>query len=417
MPLLRKVRRRGVIGPRHCAPIARGCLPDWCPFACPCLQASEAGKSRSPARTIGHAGLRGTSKGAGDARKAPSPQQPAAPAAQLGAAGGVNALLDDYAVVRRSGDVDLGKDAPTCFAADPTMLAVVPVTAVCLWRPPAVPNPLQPVREVVRPANQLTLTEAELEEDIGRVLTAGNPAAPTNLVRYSFRDRGYRPEAIIDQQVQHMLLPGCLMHCDSDEAARQRQRRDSAALAARSRRLTAHSRRVTQAAGHEGKRPSEAGCSRGVRLSELGGGPSATVLHGETSALLPPGEAEHDVQLRNQFNFADRAAQTGHQPPRERSTMTEPPPTVSTSGSCSRWEIFEAYVADQDRQRQAEELARQKVQVARRGAAPQHQQQQQGKQQLPPAAATPKQQQQQPAGAGALVPASNSSQVRGGADT
>lgn len=273
-------------------------------------------------------------------------------------------------------------------------------------------NPLQPVREFVRPANQLVLTEAELEEEIGRALTAGNPAAPANLVRYSFRDRGYRPEAIIDQQVQHLLLPGCLMHRDSDEAARERHRRDSAALAARSRRVTAHSRRVTQAAGHDGKRPSEAGGGRGIRLSELGAGPSATVLHGEASALLPAREAEHDTRLRNQFNFADRAAQTGHQVPRERSTMTEPPPTASTSGSCSRWEIFEAYVADQDRQQQTEELARQKAQVARRGAAQQQQQPRQGGQQLTPLAAASLQQQQQPAGAGALVLVGGSSKVR-----
>ncbi|KAL4434101.1 hypothetical protein ABPG75_000542 [Micractinium tetrahymenae] len=321
---------------------------------------SEVGKPRSPVRPAGSAGLRGASKGGADARKAPSPLPPAA---QPGAGSSGNAAPDDYAV---------------------------------------------PVREVVRPANQLVLTEAELEEEIGRALTAGNPSAPANLVRYSFRDRGYRSEPIIDQQLQHLLLPGCLMHRDSDEAARERQRRDSAALAARSRRLTAQSRRGTQAAGHDGKRPSEAGGGRGVRLSELGAGPSATVLHGEASGLLPPGEAEHEGRLRNQFNFADRAAQTGHQAPRERSTMTEPPPTATASGSCSRWEIFEAYVADQDRQRQTEELARQKAQVARRGAAQQQQQQPQlGGQQLPPAAAA---QQQQQAGSRALVLARGSSQ-------
>lgn len=268
------------------------------------------------------------------------------------------------------------------------------------------------MREVVRPANQLDLTEAELEEEIGRVLTAGNPAAPANLVRYSFRDRGYRPAAVIDQQVQHLLLPGCLMHHDSDEAARERCRRDSAGLATLP--STAHSRRVTQAAGHAAGRPSEAGGGRGVRLSELGAGPSATVLHGEaSSALLPPGEAaERDARLRNQFNFADRAAQMGHQVPRERSTMTELPPTASASGSCSRWEIFEAYVADQERQRQSEELARQKAQVARRGAGQQQQQQaQQGRQHPPPGAAAS--QQQQPAGAGALVQVGSRGEVRG----
>lgn len=213
---------------------------------------------------------------------------------------------------------------------------------------------LQPVREVVRPANQLALSAGELEEEVGRSLTAGNPTAPANLVRYSFRERGYRAEPIIDQQLQHFALGGCLMHCESEEAARQRRRESqAAAAAARSRRGTEQqSRRATGVAA--------------VRASEAGAG--AAPLSSEAS--LGPGALDDDAattRLRNQFNFADRAAQTGHHPPRDRATRTEPPPTAVTAGSCSRWEIYEAYVQDQERQRQTEELARQKAQVARKG--------------------------------------------------
>ena len=50
-----------------------------------------------------------------------------------------------------------------------------------LRRPPAAPRTLQPVREVLRPAAQLALSAAELQEEIGRSLTAGNPAAPANI--------------------------------------------------------------------------------------------------------------------------------------------------------------------------------------------------------------------------------------------
>lgn len=42
----------------------------------------------------------------------------------------------------------------------------------------------QPAREVVRPENQLALSEKELEEELPRTLTAGNPAAPANIVRF-----------------------------------------------------------------------------------------------------------------------------------------------------------------------------------------------------------------------------------------
>ncbi len=43
---------------------------------------------------------------------------------------------------------------------------------------------VQPAREVVRPDNQLTLTEKQLDEELARTLTAGNPAAPSNIVRF-----------------------------------------------------------------------------------------------------------------------------------------------------------------------------------------------------------------------------------------
>jgi hypothetical protein len=51
----------------------------------------------------------------------------------------------------------------------------------------------QPAREVVRLENQLALSERELEEELARTLTAGNPAAPANIVR--FRHAGRPPRS------------------------------------------------------------------------------------------------------------------------------------------------------------------------------------------------------------------------------
>lgn len=45
-------------------------------------------------------------------------------------------------------------------------------------------------------------------------------------------------------------------------------------------------------------------------------------------------------QLRNQFNFSERAAQTLNYPMRDRETTTEPPPTASFSGTCSQVTLF-----------------------------------------------------------------------------
>lgn len=216
---------------------------------------------------------------------------------------------------------------------------------------------------MVRPANQLLLSAAELEEEIGRELTTGNPAAPTSMVRYHAKERGYRAEPIIDQQLHHFVLGGCLMHCESEEAAREQQRQAGLAAAA------PHAPRGTAQAqpgrGGQSAQPGQAVAA--VHGGGAGGqvGPEAAVE--PEASTSEAGEDETTVRLRNQFNFADRAAQTAHQRPKDRGTSTEPPPTASTSGSCSRPEIYEAYLQDQERQRQADAAARQKVQVARRG--------------------------------------------------
>ena len=41
-------------------------------------------------------------------------------------------------------------------------------------------------------------------------------------------------------------------------------------------------------------------------------------------------------QLRNQFNFSERAAQTFNHPMVDRETTTEPPPTASMAGTCNQ---------------------------------------------------------------------------------
>ena len=45
---------------------------------------------------------------------------------------------------------------------------------------------LQP-KQLVRPDDQLQLTEEQLKEEFTRILTANNPHAPSNIVRFSFK--------------------------------------------------------------------------------------------------------------------------------------------------------------------------------------------------------------------------------------
>jgi hypothetical protein len=58
-------------------------------------------------------------------------------------------------------------------------------------------------------------------------------------------------------------------------------------------------------------------------------------------------------------------------PPTERGTATEPPPTATASGSCSQGEMYDAYVADQERARAAEEASRARAAAAKK-VCPRH---------------------------------------------
>ncbi len=48
------------------------------------------------------------------------------------------------------------------------------------------------MREVVKPDNQLQLSEAELNDEVAKMLTANNPTAPKNIARYNVKERAYK---------------------------------------------------------------------------------------------------------------------------------------------------------------------------------------------------------------------------------
>ncbi|EIE20032.1 WD40 repeat-like protein [Coccomyxa subellipsoidea C-169] len=178
-----------------------------------------------------------------------------------------------------------------------------------------------PVKELVRPANQLRLAQADLAEDIACLLTAANPEAPSNVANYSLRERAYKLDSSVDHTLQHHCSHGWLVHVESEEAER----------------LVAH---------HAEADTKDAGT--------------------EPEAASPSADPAH---LRNQFNYSDRAAQTPVFTSRERGTMTEPPQSACAGGSCSDWAMRDAYAAHQARQALEGEQAKAKTAAARKGAA------------------------------------------------
>ena len=60
---------------------------------------------------------------------------------------------------------------------------------------------------LLKPDNQLQLGDKALAEECVRLLTANNPAAPSNIVRFSSKDRGYRQEPRSGASLPPTILP------------------------------------------------------------------------------------------------------------------------------------------------------------------------------------------------------------------
>lgn len=54
--------------------------------------------------------------------------------------------------------------------------------------------------------------------------------------------------------------------------------------------------------------------------------------------------------MRNKFNYNTRECQTINPIIRERGESTEPPPSDNISGKITQWEIFDAYMAELERE-------------------------------------------------------------------
>lgn len=186
-------------------------------------------------------------------------------------------------------------------------------------------------KTLVKPDDQLDLTEAELKEEFTRILTANNPHAPQNIVRFNFKERTFKQTSSVEQIAIHFSLDGNMLHKDSDEARRQRSRTGA------------------------GESHSE------TALSDVGEEPEGTTEgeEGEKEEAAEQQPAPKKESLRNQFNFSERASQTFNNPYRERGTATEPPPRANFSATANQWEIYDAYLEDILKQERAKEKAKQ----------------------------------------------------------
>ncbi|CAC5389265.1 DNAI1 [Mytilus coruscus] len=197
-------------------------------------------------------------------------------------------------------------------------------------------------KNLVKPEDQLDLNEGQLKEEFTRILTANNPHAPQNIVRYSFKERQYKQTSSVDQLAIHFALDGNMIHKESDEAKRQRAR------------LGIPEAVPSEHAGSEG---GEATPAAGAAEGEEQAKEEAAEVAKDGAATPAPAEGEStgSQKLTNQFNFSERASQTYNNPYRERGTATEPPPRATFAGNVTQWDIFDAYQEDFEKQEKSKE--------------------------------------------------------------
>nr|XP_022331438.1 dynein intermediate chain 2, ciliary-like isoform X1 [Crassostrea virginica]XP_022331443.1 dynein intermediate chain 2, ciliary-like isoform X1 [Crassostrea virginica] len=203
-------------------------------------------------------------------------------------------------------------------------------------------------KTLVKPDDQLDLNEQELKEEFTRILTANNPHAPQNIVRYSFKERQYKQTSHVDQLAIHFALDGNMLHKESDEAKRQMAKLgipESGEVAGSEGGETTPAA-AAPAEGEEGK--DETSATQGEETE-----PAKEGDQREDAATPGPSAAAKGEKLTNQFNFSERASQTYNNPYRERGTATEPPPRATFSSNVTQWEIADAYHEDFEKQLEA----------------------------------------------------------------
>ncbi|KAG8460619.1 hypothetical protein KFE25_011394 [Diacronema lutheri] len=176
----------------------------------------------------------------------------------------------------------------------------------------------EPAKLIIKPPDQVQrLSDKDLAEEHTRVLKADNPQAPNNLARFSHKEKTYKFDPTVDQTAIALSLEGLLLHVESDDLKRQK--------------LAEEMEREALLKEAERKK------AEGIEL-----------------------DADDARGLRNQFNFSERASQTLNSGVRERGTITEPPASVEYAALATQWEIYDSYMDDQERQRQAKEKGKAK---------------------------------------------------------
>ncbi|XP_030375419.1 dynein intermediate chain 2, ciliary-like [Scaptodrosophila lebanonensis] len=232
-------------------------------------------------------------------------------------------------------------------------------------------------RQLVKPDDQLELTEAELSEEITKVLTPTNTNIVRNLVIYSFKEGEYVPAPLPGNTVTLLSFSGNSLHVDSEEARRQIEESDEIGYPLPMPKFSVIELRESEAVDaeegqeegededrrSEGKLGQEEQDSEGEEEEDEGKtaegdgaegeeGPAEAAADDEepTEQMRMAAPAGKKRKLINQFNYCERAALTFSYPKRNVDTQTIPPPRSQYGSNVLQWVIYDTYLADFEEQ-------------------------------------------------------------------
>ncbi|XP_053675454.1 dynein intermediate chain 2, ciliary [Anopheles nili] len=213
-------------------------------------------------------------------------------------------------------------------------------------------------KQLLKPDDQLDLTEAELGEEIPKLLSTENRHLPRNLVVYDFREGAFLPVPPPENTITLLEFEGTSIHKDTDEAKEQISRKGTDELnvtldkpkepLAEEQEETKKPDTPETGDGDEGERDEDEAEGEGEGQEQ------------EEEVQAPAEEEAPKKKLTNQFNFCERAALTIANPSRSVDTQTIPPPRSSFGASVLQWVIYDSYIEDYAQQQREKEREKEK---------------------------------------------------------
>ncbi|EDV55380.2 dynein intermediate chain 2, ciliary isoform X2 [Drosophila erecta] len=224
-------------------------------------------------------------------------------------------------------------------------------------------------RQLLKPDDQLDLTEAELGEEITKVLTPTNTNIIRNLVVYSFKEGEFVLAPVPGNTVTLIAFAGNSLHVDSDEGRRQIEESDEIGYPLPMPNYTVVEQRETDNVdGEEGEGEEdddganakdggvededveeeddeEAKGTEGDEGEGEGEGEGAAARQEDDGpAQQAAAVSSKKRKLINQFNYCERGALTYSNPKRNVDTQTIPPPRSQFGANVLQWVIYDSYM-------------------------------------------------------------------------